>query len=211
MNGQKISSTEYKSESITVRKASISDFPALEKVLARAFDDLPGTNWVCLQDRHRTERVQKFMSLGLHLALPFGEIYTTRDQTGAAMWLPPGKTTSVVTGITKGIGVTGVRHGICAGIISMMIEKHNPKIPHWELLEFGVEPSLQGKGIGCALLQPILNRCDQEHIPAYVVTQTEKNIQFYERRGFKVKDRLNLPFGFPETYCMWREPLSRQP
>jgi GNAT superfamily N-acetyltransferase len=28
--------------------------------------------------------------------------------------------------------------------------------PNWQLLEFGVEPSLQGKGIGCALLQPFL-------------------------------------------------------
>lgn len=207
MNGEKTSPTEYKYGSIIVRKASIADFPALEQMLARAYDGDPGVNWVCLQDRHRTVRITRFLSMGLHLARPFGEIYTTQDLTGAAMWAPPRKTTSVLTGITKGIRVTGVKHGISAVIVNIIIEKHRPKTPHWELLEIGVEPSLQGKGIGCALLQPILNRCDQDHMPAYVVTGTEKNVRFYGHSGFQLIERLEkLPFGMPDLYLMWREP-----
>jgi ribosomal protein S18 acetylase RimI-like enzyme len=198
---------DYKSGPIPVRKASVSDFPALEKMLARAYNDDPMTNWVCLQDRHRTERIVGFMNLGLHLALPFGEIYTTKGQTGSAGWIPPGKTDSVLTLLTKGIRSTGVRHGISALIVGFIVSKRRPKTPHWELITLGVEPSLQGKGIGCAVLQPILSQCDHDHIPAYVVTQTEKDVRFYEHRGFKVTEQTKLPCGAPDCFCMWREPL----
>ena len=211
MNGEKISPTDYKSGSITVRKASISDFPALEKMLARAFDDDPMTNWICLQDRHRTDRIITSMDLGLRLAIPFAEIYTTQDQTGAAAWIPPGKTgigfREVLMLLTKGIRVTGVKHGISTFIVGIIVWKRRPKTPHWYLSPLGVEPSLQGKGIGCALLQPILKRCDQDHLPAYLETQKERNVRFYEHRGFKVKERIKLPYGAPDTWCMLREPL----
>jgi len=193
-----------------VRKASVADFPALEKVLARAFDDDPMTNWTCLQDAHRAERIVTSMHITLRLALPFDEIYTTQDQSGAAGWIPPGKT-DVRPGalpmlLTKGIRVTGARRAISFLILAMILEKHRPKTPHWYLQPLGVEPSLHGKGIGCALVQPILNRCDQDHIPACLATQTEKNVRFYEHRGFKVLERLKLPFGAPDTWIMWREP-----
>ena len=211
MNGEKILPIDYQSGSITVRKASISDLPALEKMLARAFDDDPMTNWICLQDRHRTERIITSMNLGLQLAIPFGEIYTTQDQTGAAGWFPPGKTgigfREVLMLTSKGIRVTGVKHGISVFIVGIIIQKRRPKTPHWYLNPLGTEPSLQGKGIGCALLQPILNRCDQDHLPAYLETQKERNVRFYEHRGFEVKERIKLPYGAPDCWCMLREPL----
>jgi GNAT superfamily N-acetyltransferase len=92
-------------------------------------------------------------------------------------------------------------------IVAFIFEKHRPKTPHWQLQPLAVEPSLQGKGIGTALLQPILNRCDEDHVPAYLGTQKEKNVRFYEHRGFKVIEYLKkLPYGFPDSWIMWREP-----
>jgi ribosomal protein S18 acetylase RimI-like enzyme len=211
MNGEKILPADYKSGSITVRKVSIADLSALGKILARAFNDDPMSNWICLQDRHRKERIIRSMNLALHLVLPFGQIYTTKDQTGAAAWMPPGKTDfgfgQVLMLLSKGIRVTGIRHGISLLIVGLMIGKRRPKTPHWYLSLIGVEPSFQGKGIGCALLQPILNRCDQDHLPAYLETQKERNVSFYKHRGFEVKERLKLPYGAPDCFCMLREPL----
>lgn len=210
MNGEKILPIVYKSGSITVRKASILDLPALAKMLARAFDDDPMTNWMCLQDRHRTERIITSMNLGLQLAIPFGEIYTNQDGTGAAGWFPPGNTgigfREVLMLTPRGIRVTGVKHGISVFIVGIIIQKRRPKIPHWYLNILGTDPSLQGKGIGCALLQPILNRCDQDRLPAYLETQ-ERNVRFYEHRGFEVKERIKLSYGAPDCFCMLREPL----
>ena len=210
MNADKILPAKYKSGSVIVRKASILEFPVLEKMLARAFDDDPLVNWMCLQDRHRTERIIRWMNLVLELAIPFGEIYTTHDQTGAAGWIPPGKTDigfrEMPMVLSKGIRFTGLRHAVAVLLVSFIFEKHRPKTPHWYLQPLGVEPSLQGKGIGGALLQPSLNRCDQDHIPAYLVTNTEKNVRFYEHRGFKVIERLKLPYGAPDSWCMLREP-----
>lgn len=211
MNGEKILPADCKSGSITVRKVSIADFTALGKMLAKAFNDDPMSNWICLQDRHRKERIIRSMNIALYLVLPFGEIYTTEDQTGVAAWMPPGKNDfgfgQVLMLLSKGVRVTGIRHGISFLIVGLIIGKRRPKIPHWYLSLLGVEPSLQGKGIGYALLQPILNRCDQDHLPAYLETQTERNVSFYEHRGFKVRERIKLPYGAPDCFCMLRESL----
>jgi hypothetical protein len=50
----------------------------------------------------------------------------------------------------------------------------------------GVEPSEQGRGIGGALMQPILTRAGVEGLPCYLETQNERNLPFYERHGFEV-------------------------
>jgi hypothetical protein len=51
----------------------------------------------------------------------------------------------------------------------------------------------------------MLDRCDAEHVPAYLETGTERNVSFYERHGFKVRDMIDLPRG-PRMWLMWREP-----
>ena len=53
---------------------------------------------------------------------------------------------------------------------------HHPKGPeHWYLQYLGVEPRRQGKGLGGALLAPVLERCDGEGVPAHLETSTERN------------------------------------
>ena len=70
----------------------------------------------------------------------------------------------------------------------------------------GTEPDLQGRGIGSQLLAPILARCDQERMPAYLESSKEKNLPLYERNGFKVTEEFTIPDGGPKLWLMWRDP-----
>ncbi len=86
------------------------------------------------------------------------------------------------------------------------IEKKHPHAPHWYLLGLGVDPDLQGKGIGTQLMAPVLERCDREGTPAYLESSKERNVPLYERNGFRVTEEFRVPNGGPPIWMMWRDP-----
>ncbi len=64
----------------------------LVEVLARAFDDDPVPRWLFRGDRRRRRGLRKFFAIQLrHTYLERGEVYTTEDLAGAALWSPPGR------------------------------------------------------------------------------------------------------------------------
>src|SRR5262249_11214900 len=57
---------------------------------------------------------------------------------------------------------------------------------HWYLASIGVEPSRQGTGVGGALLRQGCARADEGAFPCYLGTTNRRNVEFYERHGFKI-------------------------
>ena len=56
------------------------------------------------------------------------------------------------------------------------------------------------------VLGPVLERCDEEGIPAYTETSARRNIGFYHRHGFGVVGELKVPDGGPLVWLMRRDP-----
>ena len=56
---------------------------------------------------------------------------------------------------------------------TVLFEKKHPTQPHWYLGILGTDTVHQGKGVGSALMQPILERCDAEGLPAYLESSRE--------------------------------------
>ena len=75
-----------------IRKAQTDDIHPLAKMLARAFDDDQVINWLIRQD-HRREKsfLEFFKNILLPRSIRFGEVYTTDDLRGVAIWYPPEK------------------------------------------------------------------------------------------------------------------------
>ncbi|HLY10666.1 MAG TPA: GNAT family N-acetyltransferase [Planctomycetota bacterium] len=75
----------------------------------------------------------------------------------------------------------------------------DPETPHWHLGPVGVLRTHQGQGIGSALLSAFGARMDQARSPAYLETDKDVNVTFYERAGFGVlqrKEALGVPCWF---------------
>lgn len=204
------SATAREPQEVLVRRMQPSERPAVVSVMARAFDDDPFANWIVAQDKRRARRIYDFMDAGMRLSEPHNEVYTTEGVEGGALWSPPGKWK---TGILDQVRLlplmvraTGLRNlaGRFGGF--NMVEKHHPNEPHWYLLALGVEPDLQGRGIGSKLMAPVLEMCDRDRTPAYLESSKERNVPLYERHGFKVTERLELPKGGPPIWLMWRDP-----
>jgi len=84
--------------------------------------------------------------------------------------------------------------------------RHDPLDQHWHLGPVGVLPSQQGKGIGTKLLSRFCQEVDACLSPAYLETDTDKNVRFYERFGFEVVKETEI-FDVKNRY-MWRPPIS---
>ena len=83
------------------------------------------------------------------------------------------------------------------------MEKRHPKELHHYLAILGTDPSAQGRGIGSALMAPVLEQCDTEGLPAYLESSKESNVPFYGRFKFAVTEPFTLRGG-PTMHFMWR-------
>ena len=69
--------------------------------------------------------------------------------------------------------------------------RHPKDEPHWYLAVLGVDGAAQGEGLGRRLIEPGLQRCDEEGLPAYLETMNEANLAWYARFGFEVTDEVH--------------------
>lgn len=195
----------------TVRKATMADAKELSRSLAAAFDDDPIMEWMLPRTlRNRDERHRRFHELALRkLHLPHGEVYTTEGLEAGAEWDPPNQwrvgpmmQLRLLPSFIRSLGSR--LPAVISGLT--LIEKHHPKEPHYYLGILGTDPAHQGKGLGSAVLKPVLDLCDAQGMPAYLESSKESNIPFYNRHGFEVTTTLHMPKG-PPLWPMWRDPL----
>ena len=66
------------------------------------------------------------------------------------------------------------------------MEACHPDGPCWHLAQIAVEPAVRGQGLGSALLEYGLGRCDAEGASAYLESSNPRNVPLYERFGFEV-------------------------
>lgn len=188
-----------------VRKATKADVPRLKGVLGRSFQDDPVNTWLIGSELRKLERFFEVYELGTRLA----ETYTTDGLDGAAIWTAPGQwkmswrtTLSVAPTMLR---LTG-RRTLLGAQVEKLLDENHPREPHWYLAVLGTDPEKQGRGVGSAVMAPVLDLCDRDGVGAYLESSKEKNVPFYRRHGFEVTKELRLPKGGPSLWLMWRDP-----
>jgi GNAT superfamily N-acetyltransferase len=197
-------------EAASIRPAEESEHARVADALTHAFYDDPVMNWFFPDDSRRMGQLEGLFSFfGGEAWFPHELTYTTDAAAGAAAWVPPDKwrvsileQLRMMPGFVSAIGWRDLPRSLRG--FNMMESKH-PHEPHYYLPAVGVRPEWQGKGLGSALLRPMLERCDRERSPAYLEATAPRNKACYERLGFEVTHELTFPKG-PTMFGMWREP-----
>ncbi len=78
----------------------------------------------------------------------------------------------------------------------------------WYLSILGVLPEYQNRGLGPALVRPVLEQADAAGVPTYLETFTPRNESFYQRLGYRVAARLHEPTTSASYALMLREASS---
>ena len=193
-----------------VRRATADDVTAMAAQMARTFLDDPVTSHIFRNEARREAGLRAYFGTQMKADyLPFGGCYTAEGYAGSAIWAPAGKPLQTV--LAGMLTLLPVLPYVVANmrttfrLLALMESKH-PREPHWYLASLGTAVEQQGKGVGGALMRPVLAHCDAEGIPCYLESSKERNVPFYRRHGFEVVEEVPLPGDGPTLWTMWREP-----
>jgi ribosomal protein S18 acetylase RimI-like enzyme len=201
------------SEIDSVRKATPDEAGTLAAILAHAFYDDPAMRWVITDYQRRGELLERSFDLYLRrLWFKQDECYTTSSAAGAIVWEAPGQwKVGVIDQLRLFPAMARINGRLLPRILRALaaLEANHPAEPHYYLPFVGVEPEWQGRGLGTALMRPVLDRCDNEQVAAYLEASSPRNRALYERHGFQVTEEFSLGSGSPPLWRMWRAPQSR--
>ena len=88
--------------------------------------------------------------------------------------------------------------------------RHHGREPHFYLFMLGVEPDLQGRGLGKTLLRRLNARADRAGLPCFLETDRETSVALYRSVGYEVvADETCAALGELRMRFMRRKPISR--
>ena len=185
-------------------------------VLAASFFDYPMFTFYFPDPKRRIRYLPWYFRNVLNCALRYGEVYTTPEISGVIFTLPPGHTKiSMWEYIQNGFFLTPFVLGFrnykqsmdCEKFVGYTHAKLMKNRLHYYLWGLAVEPSQKIKGIGTALMLPVLAKADAQKVPVYLETHDEKNVPYYQKHGFDLIHAARIPkYGLP-IWCMLREPV----
>jgi len=196
-----------------------NDADRVGEVLGRAFYNDPLMLYAYPDGECSEEDLSWFFITAVKYCLKYGEAYApTAEIEGAALWLSSDKCPITLWRMLRVASLWSMfkamrrigfgRMKRMANIGGFLDKAHKRLAPseHCYLQTLGVDPEHQGNGYASKLLRPMFDRLDEERMPCYLDTLTEKNAQMYEHLGFKVLEKSDIPDTDITSWAMLREP-----
>jgi ribosomal protein S18 acetylase RimI-like enzyme len=194
---------------LEIRELKVSELKEAANVFARSMRDNPLNiaAWQ-LEDNRRQQALASFYeSVGPGL-LNRGSMlgaFQAGTLVGVCIIHPPGQcqpSTVEKLRILSALLLSGNLKAIpsmlqWAGVWS----QHDPKDPHWHIGGLAVDPPFQGQGIGGHLMIAFCERVDSCNGKAYLETDKQRNVGFYQRYGFQISSESQV-LGIPNWYMV---------
>jgi len=186
----------------TIRVATIDDLPIATKILSESFKHDPLTNWLIEKSKNKN-KLEITVDYLVHEVYKSGYVLITHDNMGAALW---------ETEVNEPIGWDLLKRNLKflfkQGIPTVnrilkdrkICKEHFPKHgAYFYLGMVGVLPEARGKGLASKLMNPILDYCKINNLPAYLETANSTNVDIYKKKGFTIteiisKNNLNVNY-----------------
>ncbi|MGA7871462.1 MAG: GNAT family N-acetyltransferase [Candidatus Binatus sp.] len=178
--------------SAKIVRLSDAQIPAAAATLARAFHDDPLMRYAIPGPADRERLLPGVYARMIRFGMLAGEVYATAGALeGVALWLPPDAKWSRENIEASGMHETATLIGDDAyrryrEVVGREWQARERDMTGscWYLFILGVEPSRQRRGLGGALMRPILERADAAQLACYLETENQRNVAFYLKHGF---------------------------
>ncbi len=190
----------------TVREITQADFSELVPMMIRAFSEDPVIRYVVPDEREWSRIVVPYYRRVLQTAMLRGYGLTDAQVRGVSIWELPNHRVSLPVHFLELLGMTNIlRRNLMRAIrIQSFTANYRPTRSHLYLTYIATDPAAHNRGIGSALLTPMLKLADRERLPIYLECSNHHNIAFYLEHGFNLVDEIRLPDG-PSIWPMLRE------
>ena len=164
-------------------------------MLGRAFHDDPVAAHLFPNPRTRARKWARFSGLAVDSMGDTAHVLTTESVEGAAIWQLPSEHQPWLAEKARiafrFLAIAGLGYRRAAHLGDFTGE-HRLREPHYYLAALGTDPPHQGKGVGSALIEPVLAQADREGLPAYLESSNPANITLYQRHGFEIVDEIRV-------------------
>jgi ribosomal protein S18 acetylase RimI-like enzyme len=181
-----------------MRSAKRTDKLLITDLLSAAFNDNLSVNYIVPQDEKRKQRIRALMDYSFEVCYRFGKVWLSEDRKACALVLYPHQKKTTLTSIwldikliLKAVGFGGIKKTLDR---EAKIKAKQPKEPMAYLWFIGVSPLYQHQGTGGRLLKQVIADAEQQGLPVYLETSTERNLPWYEQHGFTEYDTLDLSY-----------------
>jgi ribosomal protein S18 acetylase RimI-like enzyme len=177
-------------------KLKKEDIKKAANVLVSAYTEDPMLEIIFKDEDKR--RIQ--FEVMLRFCMKYGDVYSTSNNFEGVMAIAPhDKDMTIWRTIRSGGFFLGMKIASVSKMMKQSIKlieetKKNLNLNSYVyLFIIGVLQEFQGKGFGGKLLRAIIEKADIERKSMYLETQNEKNVSLYEKYGFYVVKKVNLP------------------
>jgi hypothetical protein len=194
-----------------------SQVEMLGSVLTRAFYDDPGVDYILPDARTRRPVLSWFFrSVAIRTSRLCGEIYTTANVDGGALWIRPGVDLTIghavrteILSLPFKLDRLSITRWINVNRYLESVRRQLAEKLHWYLIALGTDPSKTGKALRQALMAPVLATADWDLRSCYVETFHETDLPFYEQSGFQIAGAGRIPNGGPSFWALIRPPRAK--
>ena len=164
----------------------------LRGLLGRAFCDNPGMIATLGDDRpRRLVRASRLMGGLTRTALAAGTVEVVHQggrPIAASLSYGPDQKPSGLALLPMYLAGLSIGPRCLPRLLRLddFLRTHHPRAPHFFLAVLGVEPDMQGRQLGSALLRTLSARADAAGLPCYLETDREPAKRLYMRHGYEV-------------------------
>ena len=192
---------------IEVREIKGEEVQKAVDTLVQAFFDDPLVCYIFPESNFRRMFISWVYERWIRLLMKFNTVFVDEEVRGVAVCVPPRLFPHIplqyqikagLLGVIPRLGIRNFWKPFRVYLDSQKRTRSEVTKPSWILDILGVQPEYQGKGVGSALVQHLINCAKHDNVPVYVITHKEQNIKFYEKNGFNlIKKEFSLPGGPP--------------
>ena len=168
----------------SIKTATPADAKRCFAALTLPFGGDPACRWAWPEPHQYLEAFPRFAQAFGGNAFNIGTAFCHAGYSGVALWLLPGTRPDEESLIHVIKDTVAHRLKDAMFLMFQQMDSYHPREAHWHLPLIGVDPAHQGKGIGLALLDHALKKCDVQKVPAYLEATSRRKVPLYERHGF---------------------------
>ena len=193
---------------VDIHPAGPDRVPALAAMFGRAFVNEPMMTWPFGSDGDVAGRMELAFRLYFESIEPLGILWEAGEGVGGMVMVPDDRIAAwevAQSDDARILAIAGVGGARYHSMWEWVIER-TPGQGVWLLDALGVDPAVQGTGVGSALARHGLAMATEAGRPTFVETGTPRNVPFYEHLGFNLVDEGDAPGGGPRIWFLRHDP-----